>query len=143
MERLDQEGEDMKTLDEVIKAMETCSAHVKCVDVCPYHKDGCIEYGMEKDALHYLKEFKSLLTMWNDKLDKEQTNLPLTWQELQQMEGKPVWVESSLLISNWLIIDEVMEICIICADRFRLSIPLYLDVMGKQWQAYRKEHHES
>ena len=85
----------MKTLDEVIKGIEHCHED-NCMD-CPYQfepKDfGCVDQANYTDALHYLKEFQGLSKMWNDKLDKEQENPPLTWDELKQMEGKPVWVE--------------------------------------------------
>lgn len=48
----------MKTIDEVIKAMEYCKNHSWCEE-CPYRDDD-ICYG--DDALHYLKEYQSLKT---------------------------------------------------------------------------------
>jgi len=44
----------MKTLDEVIEAIEYCSTHYWCTD-CPYSRED-ICYGT--DALHYLKAYK-------------------------------------------------------------------------------------
>ena len=113
----------MKTLNEVIKALEWCidDSHDDC-DGCPY-ETGEVTDCHEKnvDALHYLQTYRA------DKLEWEQTrqaneeryqeavrnceraenkfiarlkelnigtlNDPLTWSELKTMEGKPVWVE--------------------------------------------------
>lgn len=96
----------MKTLDEVIHALEVCTS-----GYCSNHDGDCPYLGHYKcneeqrklDALHYLKEYK---TNQEDpdgdhqQLEKAQKllwefyqNDPLTWDELKQMEGKPVWVE--------------------------------------------------
>ena len=59
----------MKTLDEVIKALEKC--HIvedqTCVD-CPYYpgKGWCEE--KDRDALHYLKEYQKLRKALNLKV---------------------------------------------------------------------------
>lgn len=53
----------MKTLDEVIKALEICSPHIRCDKACPYHKSGCLDYEMEKDALHYLQEYQKIMPL--------------------------------------------------------------------------------
>lgn len=65
----------MKTLDEVIKALEVCrDLKIEC-DRCPYgdmhsmngERLKCIEGGLYPDAIHYLKEYS-----WMDKaLDPE------------------------------------------------------------------------
>lgn len=52
----------MKTLDEVIKALEICSTHLRCMDGCPYYRNECPLYEMEKDALHYLQEYRETVT---------------------------------------------------------------------------------
>lgn len=65
----------MKTLDEVIKAMEFCKNHCWCGEECPYQNDD-ICYG--DDALHYLKECqdrKETLRNWTEKAISEQQNL--------------------------------------------------------------------
>lgn len=133
----------MKTLDEVIKAFEICIDYY-CSnaehDVCPYFGEsdmGCMKEP-EKDALHYLREFQGLSKMWNDMLDKEQENQPLTWDELRTMEGKPVWVECKFYSHQWAIIGEVTE------NRIRFYGPRLVDgepqeEMGVTWQAFRKE----
>ena len=62
----------MKTLDEVIEALECCCAKGKtCRELgCPYTNDQCVDNGMEKDAIHYLKAFrdaKDILERGKDK----------------------------------------------------------------------------
>lgn len=140
----------MPTLDEVIKAMENCyGSDAECCDKCSYtmevtgHGVICRKCDLEDDALHYLKEFQGLSKMWNDKLDKEQENPPLTWDELLKMEGKPVWVEDNIdepedLTKYWAIyrrIEKAQE------TEYALLCDLYYDKAeyGKSWQAYRKE----
>lgn len=91
----------MKTLNEVIAEME-----------------GMGFIGTLADALHYLKEYKQtrqdLLDGMKRLEGKElmfllalanlEDNPPLTWDELKQMEGKPVWIDSVPQIRRWVII---------------------------------------
>ena len=127
----------MKTLNEVIKAFE--QSNDKCYG-CAYHLgDSCI-IKRNSDALHYLKEFQGLSKMWNDKLDKEEENNPLTWDELRQMKGEPVWVEESELNQYWAIIADVTN------TSFGMLLNLSTKVGWKglhvgdpTWKAYRKE----
>ena len=118
----------MRTLDEVIKAFEYT-----------YENDPVAwTYGI--DALHYLKEFKELSKMWNDRLDKENSNSALTWDELKQMEGMPVWVEEKGMLSIWIIIRDVTENWLYSTDCNAYRHEEY----GKIWQAYLKEReHET
>ena len=125
----------MKTLDDVIEAMERCS-YFDCKG-CPYEDDdaevGCRSDDRDADALHYLKEFQGLSKMWNDKLDKEQANPALTWSDLQQMEGKPVWIEPC---KEWMLITEIEtepHIWLLSLDGMDYDMSLH------EWQAYRKE----
>ena len=137
----------MKTLDEVIKAFEICIGYY-CSnadhDVCPYFGEsdmGCMKEP-EKDALHYLKAYrddKDDLTALRAYWAEQQANPPLTWDELKQMEGKPVWVEA-LLYKQWAVIAYVGD------DHIRFEgVNLYAPesriYMGEEngWQAYRKE----
>lgn len=106
----------MKTLDEVIDAMERCSIpHYFDCKGCPYEDDdaevGCRSDDRDADALHYLKEYRKYAKvvderyaeiekkqsdaywMWVNKTAELERNDPLTWGELKSMEGKPVWVE--------------------------------------------------
>lgn len=95
----------MKSLSTVIEALEYCQNPAddlgNCKEECPYIHNCDLECtAVKADALHYLKEFQGLSKMWNDKLDKEQTNPALTWDELRTMAGKPVWVEWYELIDE-------------------------------------------
>ena len=137
----------MMTLDDVIEAMERCSIpHYFDCKGCPYEDDdaevGCRSDDRDVDALHYLREFQGLSKMWNDKLDKEQANPALTWSDLQQMEGKPVWVEQHHGdTKGWLLIlrkcDDVDVVT--CTTKHGNSFYLYKANYGEKWQAYRKE----
>ena len=56
----------MKTLDEVIKAMERCSIpHYFDCHGCPYEDDdaetGCKSEDRDADALHFLRELRYIL----------------------------------------------------------------------------------
>ena len=155
----------MKTLDEVIKVFE-----MRCCqgcDECPYYPDDCLSYLDEplSDALHYLKEYRSEKAMWEadrkgylnwieqykEAREKHQQavielkkNPPLTWDELKQMEGKPVWVEEryrngDLKSSGWWLIDfgNNDQVCI--RDQGGNAWYAYRVSYGRDWQAYRKE----
>ena len=139
----------MKTLDEVIKAWSICfsdNSRSNCTG-CPYaDEDGesaCFNHDRE-DALHYLKEYQGLSKMWNDRLDKEQKNDPLTWDELKGMEGKPVWVEEryrngDLKSSGWWLIDFWNDDQICMRDPAGNPWNEHRSNYGRDWQAYRKE----
>ena len=157
----------MKTLDEVIKALEICANNQRCIDGCPYYKNDCPQYEMEKDALHYLKEYrdrKETLRNWTEKAiseqqniadaymlykiasGKEKDNLPLTWDELKTMEGKPVWVEVLSdeidLSSRWMLVareTKAHSLPLAYTDDIGHWIFGHEDKLGKTWQAYRKE----
>ena len=153
----------MKTLDEVINAYEKCiPLKIRCNE-CPYHEDGCPE-SRKQDALHYLKEYRvvtdichehGIASVWGQVLpDVEKTdwdkrlnfdnaydNKPLDWDELRQMEGKPVWVEA-LLYKQWAVIAYVSDGYILF-EGVNLYAPESRIYMGEEngWQAYRKERY--
>ena len=115
MERIS-EGAGMKTLDEVIFE-------------APYSLTP-----WEADALNYLKEYQGYLIgkEINEAFDEAFTeiyNPPLTWDELEQMEGKPVWIEGPCITGgpHWIIVGP--------SHLYNEKITGY----GKAWQAYRKE----
>lgn len=138
----------MRTLDEVIKALEeNGEIDLGCVN-CVY-ADGCGDDSLYDDALNYLKEYK---TNQEDpdgdhqQLEKAQKllwefyqNEPLTWDELKQMEGKPVWVEHRLFkgwrLIGWQANDHMMNL----VGPYSEQLPLFADGCGSDWQAYRKE----
>ena len=123
----------MKTLDEVIKDLEKCMT------------DNAIEsegFYLATDSLFYLKEYRWILENCAETLAEKypSENVPLTWDELQRMIGKPIWVEYEGYTPDWEIVEyvgntkwkwgEVIET--------HLSI-LHKENQGKEWQAYRKE----
>ena len=131
----------MKTLDEVIKANDCCDhgePDSRCED-CPYNGIGACCAERETDALQWLKGYKAHIELdrLRDKCEAE--NEPLSWDELKQMEGKPVWVES-LLYKQWAVIAYIGEeyIRFEGANLYALECRIY---MGEDngWQAYRKE----
>lgn len=138
----------MKTLDEVIHALEVCTS-----GYCSNHDGDCPYLGHYKcnegqrnlDAFHYLKVLKDILDPLKVKKNTHEitcprcqskiaillpeSNEPLTWDELQEMEGKPVWIEGPLLTEgpHWIILG---------------ATHLYEGKKvgyGKTWKAYRKE----
>lgn len=156
----------MKTLDEVIVALEYCTGFdfVRCQDCPGYAEPDC---GVQNDALHYLKEYRSEKAMWEadrkglldwieqykEAREKHQQaviemkkNPPLTWEELRQMEGKPVWIDSVPLVRRWVIIKkfhpiggnknlfdmEVEDGAHFLRKNMRRDDPAW-------WQAYRRE----
>ena len=119
----------MKTLDEVIRFLE--------------EKQKIDDWDIRRDALHYLKEYQGLSKMWNDKLDKEQANPPLTWDELKGMAGKPVWLEHPktgeahwAIIGNWYDESEMRLFLAEDENAYYVSRELYEEGI---LQAYRKE----
>ena len=98
----------------------------------------------EVDALSYLKEYKELSKMWNDRLDKENSNSALTWEQLKQMEGKPVWVKYCNGVSRWEIVCQFGTLQN-QDNYFFTHIGIESDnthkqsEQGQRWQAYRKE----
>ena len=148
-------GLTMKTLDEVIKAMENCyGPDAECCDKCQYTKKNsagsiCLKCNLEDDALIYLKAYQWQMTNPDgDHLQLEKCrallsdfyqNEPLSWDELRTMEGKPVWVEcENFFCSQWVILTNVYdEKAMFIGDRIVDSE--LKEEMGDVWQAYRKE----
>ena len=149
----------MRTLDEVIKAVEE---DLECAEVS--YPESFYDYDNHKDALYYLREYKNTdenykkaiahVTEVIDHYEKmvadylSVNNPPLTWDELRQMEGKPVWIWLSPRIKNtpgsgrWEIIykfnpiggnKNLFEMEMESRSRFKRKY------QGDLWQAYRKE----
>lgn len=95
---------------------------------------------MEKISADYVA-----LKQW---LAEQQKNPPLTWEQLKQMEGKPIWIElmnhdmwddpSKRVDSEWWVIGEVRKDDIILAT-YLDEMELCEEDIGVIWQAYRKE----
>ena len=133
----------MKTLDEVINELHYW-------DTCDAFPESFYDFEVTTDALHYLKEYRekqdedwrqSYIAVRNEILfGGEDDNPPLTWEELKQMEGKPVWIE--LLKGKWKGWDVIGGFD---EDDFGVAMvtvrgdDYYKADLGKTWQAYRKE----
>ena len=160
----------MKSLNEVIKANECCDhgeLDSKCED-CPYNGIGACCAERETDALYYLKELQDITNISMEYFKSGGTlqklhntsqiscpkchsefvilpdaNNPLTWDELKQMEGKPVWVEERSC-RLWIIARNFQRVQYgnVDTEWLRTDIrEIYYDKadIGKTWQAYRKE----
>ena len=167
----------MKTLNEVIKAMNICQQDDinRSCDNCPYPDSPMCINELFVDALHYLKEYQKVdSNYWYEKAISELNNIadayflrayredkdeltalrvyrkeqnenaPLTWDELKQMEGKPVWVEIGVCkiwgLNDGVYVDafgkEMVTIKVL-HDLWHLRKEKMGDTDG--WQAYRKE----
>lgn len=149
----------MKPLDDVIKAHELCLPRgIHCRE-CPYNDEDCT-IGRKRDALHYLRQLQLFrqtpLMQGIHKAEKEyalyhvedwgEENPPLTWDELKQMEGKPVWVEILSdeidLSSRWMMVakeTEAHSLPLAYTDHMGHWIYGHEDDLGKTWNAYRRE----
>lgn len=151
----------MRTLDEVVKAYEQCAKsdwEEGCGD-CAYRNEKCgsCKCVRNDDALHYLRQLQLFrqtpLMQGIHKAQKEnalypvedwgEENLPLTWDELKGMAGKPVWFEG-YAGKFWCIIREVQRNMdgtedIVLDGPSGMTGVGHDDLYGTRWQAYRKE----
>lgn len=157
----------MKTLDEVIEALTVCTTEPMSCDKCPYYEeaiDCCPDNQSQIDALHYLKEYRDIIgDIVGEALEKKrdyyvqllqktqqlEDNPPLTWDELKEMRGQPVWVEIMnkdelpALDSRWGIAtgpyvnfsNQLAWSQVGLGSTYELQVKDY----GKTWQVYRKE----
>ena len=131
----------MKTLDEVIEACESQSV---------------ISGMVLEDVVHYLKEYQCQVKNFDyDELQElrdwyaeEKLNPALSWDELRQMAGKPVWLEYNFRIGDKEFRDKSKRWCIIREfepwEGTEIAITENGFVLSKReqikdWQAYRKE----
>ena len=95
------------------------------------------------------KDTKDELAVLRDFWAEQQANPALSWKDLKQMEGKPVWVEhlkdGSVYKAGWsviIMIDDSLPdlawIQLATADGDVENLEIEWMDMG-QWQAYRKE----
>ena len=143
----------MKSLDEVIKARKICDAlDTECEESgCPYlreieYKDGQSTYeavsclrDMNDDTLHYLQKYQKCC---QEMLDAEMEDYrALTWEELKEMKGKPVWIEGRTMEEDykyWCIVEEtdVLDTYIHLREH---GYNNWKETYGDWWNAYRKE----
>lgn len=145
----------MKTLDEVIELSERCTLPYPgdCLN-CEYFED---ETGYDcrckiiADALHYLRQYQKLVCLEEGESAEivkytvvTKPNEPLSWDELKQMEGKPVFVEEryrngDLKSSGWWLIDFWNDDQICLRDQGGNPWNDHRSNYGRDWMAYRKE----
>ena len=122
----------MKTLDEVIEILEGIF--------------GYISDSTKNDALHYLKEYRNCgdcaYTDSYLRCTQEKRNDPLDWDELKQMEGKPVWLEDSNSKGGWILLSGMKDEFLYFVYRDCVEYKIFRDKQGTVWQAYRKERSE-
>ena len=104
----------------------------------------------EENAIYYLKEYREL----QKEVEKQKEMIeflekPLTWDELRQMEGMPVWVEEENQPSQWYLIgdvetdeDDYPEFASMIVYDCQGDYLFYKYNIGTTWQAYRKERNE-
>lgn len=148
----------MKTLDEVIKAVENCDSAIDDCAHCAYFSEDCENLRpLRADALQYLKQYQEVTStlhkhgigsVWGitlpnpekveGKLDIDgSVNQPLTWGELSVMKGKPIWMEFKNGDKFWIVINNVGRLqdgTWMLTDKTEF----YTD-RGKDWNAYRRE----
>lgn len=133
----------MKTIDEVIKAGDILGRYV-ITDNATGEDTICdiVKKGFISDALHYLREYRDCgACAYADsylRCTKEDRNDPLSWDELKQMIGKPVWVIDANNKGRWYLVKAIDEEAIFTNFWGNSGIGYPKD-FGTKWQAYRKE----
>ena len=124
----------MKTLSEVIKALE------KCMTDDAIESEGVY---LAKDSLYYLKEYQTTQMAYIKAMADLKDNPPITWDELRTMEGKPVYVkllgayESYPNASRWMLVQSDVSFGNVWfIDRSRARYCFYEKDMNDIWQAY-------
>ena len=134
----------MKTLNKII---EIFSAFVKCK---PEMYEGPAQSTIA-DALFYLKEYQYIIEQCTSVLSQKypSQNDAITWDELTQMAGKPIWLESYddiTKFNGWTIIRKIIEDKVFFiigdydADFFVEEIALPKCTINKKWKTYRAEN---
>ena len=97
---------------------------------------GCLIY--KADSVYFLSE-QEAISAWNN---RTQPNEPLTLEQLREMDGKPVWVETGevsigeQIIGRWHILHSTSDLCV----NFMGGGNGYaLSQYGKTWLAYRNK----
>ena len=133
----------MKPLYEVIEELKHSSGLVICSKK-KYDKV-VVKLDLFQDAMEYLKMFREIsadpaaFMQWKE-------NQPLSWDELKDMEGKPVFLEilsdEVNIFSRYMLVGKQKEngtIPMVWSDDMIHWIFLHEDENGKIMQAYRKE----
>ena len=126
----------MKSIEELINQLE-------CYPVSPSTLPMSVMIVKEEDindAINYLKEYADR----QENLDQFETyqfvhKYPLTWEELKEMVGKPVWMERPEW-KEWLLVSEIdNDKCeMYLRDKWGNGVLVNGRNVG-YWRAYRKE----
>lgn len=138
----------MRTLKEVIAILAEGIADVEAYDAVD-------------DALYYLREYQQYQNTPSrnghmalvDYFEELQKNEPLTWEELKQMVGKPIWIEYDNrgieILSEpkqWVIISLIDNTSVMpeisLVGKWK-TFWMQKEFMGKHWNAYKKEKHDN
>ncbi len=117
----------MRTLDEVIELMEGMDF---------------ISWGA--DALHYLNEYQSLQIAFLKAMADLEYNPPLTFDEVREMVGMPVWMEWNDA-KGWRLVNcfdstITREKAVALTDRFCVDFVFSAETFAKcEVKVYRKE----
>lgn len=101
------------------------------------------DWNIRDVAIAYLKGYREVLPEYAQmKLDAVK-NEPLTWNELKQMEGKPVWIEflndEGEWNGEWCLVESSNNVLCEILRCQKTWWGLRKITLGKTWQAYRKE----
>ena len=152
----------MKTLDEVIEALARDEYYCSACPLEEYCQGVTVSCYIE-DALYYLKHLQDFYEICNTggvlepeprsveigsgvEIKWHEPNSALTWDELREMEGKPVWVEvdGKWWGRFWAFVEVINDAY---ANFYQKGQEYPEDLwkrdIGKTWQAYRKERSDA
>ena len=115
----------------LLEAIEYCEDIARKCELGESPMVGSDEHWQITKWLKELKEYK-----------EKDINVPLTWEELKQMQGKPVWVEvdGNWYGKFWAFVELGSDVYI---NFYQMGQDYPEDLLkrdiGKTWQAYRKE----
>ena len=98
---------------------------------------------------HEYQQAAQIIDMLVDELEKStltQPNEPLTWEELKQMAGEPVYIvepKKSISSAYWVLIDEVDEKSMWCVVGIGSACLNFYKTYGKTWMEYRRPPDEA
>lgn len=143
----------MNIIDNLVEIIDKCVAD-GCHSGCPFEQR-CLRDNKQfllSEVLHYLKEYQKIEDEYEELKDwwaeEHAENVPLSWEQLKTMEGKPVLIEllnhdmwddpSHRVDSEWWVIGEVRKDDIILAT-YLDEMELCEEDIDISWKAYRKE----
>lgn len=101
-------------------------------------KKWSMEWDEREDGLSYYEALDMAISALRQQERLGETNKSLTMDELRQMDGEPVWVQSPGVpeYGRWAIVEGVGENCLFLHDDFTCHD------YGKTWLAYRQKPEE-